>query len=130
MSQALLFVDAIGGGLATLGAAVARSLGHSDATAATTKPETSVPPEVSTVLEEVGMSNASVGPLEASKDADKRLVIWLGTEKPPASLAKARAFTIVSLFAGEGELERLSTARVARDRIERHLPEIIAAAER
>jgi hypothetical protein len=129
VSQALLFVDGIGGGLASLGASVARSLGHSDATAATTAPQTSLPPEVSTVLEEVGMSKASVGPLDASIDTDKRLVIWLGAEPPPASLARSRVL-VVSLFAGEGELERLSTGRVARDRIERHLGEIIAAAER
>lgn len=126
MSQALLFVDEIGGGLACLGAAVARSLGHSDAMAATTGPQADLPPEVAKVLEEVGMSAASVASFEALPDRDKRLVIWLGEAQPPESLESPRVI-VVSLYEGEGELERLSTARVARDRIERHLAEIIAA---
>ena len=72
------------------------------------------------------MSAASVASFEALPDRDKRLVIWLGEAQPPESLESPRVI-VVSLYEGEGELERLSTARVARDRIERHLAEIIAA---
>ncbi len=125
MSQALLFVDAIGGALASLGAAVARSLGHSDAMAATTGPEGELPREIPTVLAEVGMSVASVSSFEAAHDRDKRLVIWIGEAEPPDAIESPRVI-VASLYEGEGEFEKLCTARVVRDRIERHLAEIIA----
>ncbi len=100
----LCFVDASGGGLASLAAGVARLLGHADAVAITTAHAVSIPAEVGAVLEEIGAS-----PVDLSK-----------TELPGATRIDLSDWD-VSLYAGDGELERLATARIARDRIERRL---------
>jgi hypothetical protein len=113
----LLFVDAVGGALAVLGAAVARSLGKSDAVAATTAPLGPLPAEVPTVLEEVGMEVPPVGRLEAVQHEGRR-VIWLGEAPLPITLAGARVVPC-ALHPGDGELERLAMARIVRDQLER-----------
>ena len=101
------FVDAIGGGLAALAAGVARSLGHTTAVAATTIDAIAVPPEVATVLQEIGAELPAVilATQLTARDAPRI---------DPLSFSLA-------LYDGEGALERLATARIARDRIERHL---------
>jgi hypothetical protein len=101
------FVDSIGGGLAALAAGVARSLGHRTAVAATTSSAVAVSPEVATVLQEIG---AELPPVIQAAHLTARDAVRID----PRSFSPA-------LYAGEGELERLAIARIARDRIERHL---------
>ena len=105
--SALIFVDATGGGHAALAAGVARKLGHADAVAATTSDAIAVPVEVAVVLQEIGAELPPVQRADALAAAD-------------AARVDPSAFSY-PFYTGEGELERLSAARIARDRIERHL---------
>jgi hypothetical protein len=116
--RAIAFVDAAGGSLSALAAAVATSLGV-PAVAATSGAIGGLPAEIATVLEEVGMrlASAEVAPLKSLEQGARGRVVFLGADPPP-ELSGAPRWE-VSLFAGEGELERLATARIARDRIER-----------
>jgi hypothetical protein len=101
------FVDASAGGLAALAAGVARSLGQRGAVAATTSDTIRIPPVVAVVLEEIGAELPEVLSAAALKAEDAPRI-------DPSSFA-------LRLHEGEGELERLAIARIARDRIERHL---------
>jgi hypothetical protein len=101
------FVDSLGGSISTLAAGIARSLGHSSAVAATTSDVIAVPPEIATVLQEIG---AEIPPVIWARD--------LSAHDAPS--IDPSAFSL-PLYAGEGDLERLAIARIARDRIERHL---------
>lgn len=123
----IVFVDAAGGALSVLAASVAGALGMK-AAAATCSAVGSPPAEIATVLEEVGMSLASaeVVPLQALDQGKAARVVFLGASPPP-ELGEASVWD-VSLFAGEGELERLATARIARDRIERGIERLRSAA--
>lgn len=105
-TAARCFVDARGGALAALAAGIARAHGEAGAIAATRSPSASVPPEVRVVLEEIGASLPEVA-LDASVDRASQRVDVGGWE--------------VFLHDGEGELERLSAARIARDKIERRI---------
>jgi hypothetical protein len=105
-SAKLSFVDAHGGALACLAAGVARAAGATDRLAATSSPAVSVPAEIGAVLAESGAS------------------------APPVVLASALPAGVehidvgawgLVLHEGEGDLERLALARIARDRIERRL---------
>lgn len=102
-----IFVDATGGGHAALAAGVARKLGHAGAIAATTSDAIAIPPEVAVVLQEIGAELPTVQRADALASGD-------------AARVDPGAFSY-PFYAGEGELERLSAARIARDRIERHL---------
>jgi hypothetical protein len=113
--KAICFVDAVGGGLAAIGAAVAQSLGL-QALAATTAPPQPVPEEVTTVLREVSMKVPTVTPFDEVDSASSE-VVQLGRGTGDEAWA-------LSLYAGRGaeeSLERLSAARMVRDRIERRL---------
>ncbi len=85
------FVDAHGGALAALAAGVARISGAGEPLAATSSPAVALPPEIAAVLGEIG---GAAPPVDA----------WG-----------------LALHEGEGDLERLAVARIARDRIERRL---------
>ena len=102
-----LFIDAVGGGLAALAAGVARHLGHAGATAATSSELVAVPGEVLTALAEIGAQVTSVAHL---KDV-----------KPTGEVVQLAEWSLYLLAPSEGELERLSAARIARDKIERRL---------
>jgi hypothetical protein len=105
-TRALAFVDAHGGAFAVLAAAIARRDGRAGALAATTSAAASVPPEIAAVLAEV--SAEPLGAVLAAalpRDAER---IDLGGWG-------------LALHEGEGDLERLALARIARDRIERRL---------
>ena len=102
-----LFIDTVGGGLAALAAGVARHLGHAGATAATSSELVAVPGEVLTALAEIGAQVTSVAHL---KDA-----------KPTGEVVHLAEWSLYLLAPGQGELERLAAARIARDKIERHL---------
>jgi hypothetical protein len=105
---ALAFVDATGGAFAALAAAFARAHGR-EATAASTA-AVSVPAEIATVLGEVGLERPDVA--AAGKSATGRIDVsdW---GHP--------------LHKGEGELEKLAVARIARDRIERRVDQLFAS---
>ncbi|HVY45985.1 MAG TPA: hypothetical protein VHB21_08905 [Minicystis sp.] len=110
MSRRLCFVDDAGGALASLGAGVARALGHADALATTTTAPGPPRAEVRAVLEEIGGAPAEVEPLAAVPlEAVEHVRLGRG------------AAWDVWLYEGEGDLERASAARIARDRIERRL---------
>lgn len=102
-----------------LAAGVAQALGR-DALAVTSSMPVEAPAEIAAVLDEVGMKapEGAVTTLDAI-DRGAGDVVFLGTS-PPASLAGEPVWN-VALFQGSGELERLATARIARDRIERYL---------
>ncbi|MEO7330161.1 MAG: hypothetical protein ABI193_16420 [Minicystis sp.] len=104
----LCFVDALGGGLAALAAGVAQSLGRTDALALTTAKAVSVPDEVGAVLAEIGVKLPPVARLPGGAP-DVTDNIDLGT------------WPLFLLPPEQGELERLSAARIARDRLERKL---------
>jgi hypothetical protein len=112
VGRRLCFVDDVGGALASLGAGVAHALGYADAIATTTTPPAPLPPEVRAVLEEMGGVPAKIEAL-GSVPLEGVDHVRLGGESADA--------WPVWLYAGEGDLERLSAARIARDRIERHL---------
>ena len=112
----LCFADASGGALAALGAAVARALGHTDAVAATAGEARPLPAEVTAVLAEIGLEAPSVLRLEEAL-SNPHAIVWLADGKAP--VADARAFPCKLLAADAGELERLATARIVRDRLER-----------
>jgi hypothetical protein len=117
-SKPLLFVDASGGALAAMGAGIAHALGHADAAAATIVAVGTLPVEVSTVLEEVGMTAASARAFDEAAVAGFD-VVWLDVAPPPASLGKARVLACKLLAPDAEEFGRLATARIVRDRIER-----------
>ena len=118
--RSFYLVDTSGGALSSLAAGVARGLGI-EASAATTSPRVDVPGEIAKVLEEVGMRlpDARAELHDAGTKAAGREVVFLGREAP-SGLAGAQAWD-VALYQGNGELERLSAARIARDEIERRL---------
>jgi hypothetical protein len=102
-----LFIDTVGGGLAALAAGVARHLGLAGATAATSAEAIAVPGEVLTALAEISAQVTSVAHL---KDV-----------KPTGEVVHLAEWSLYLLAPGEGELERLAAARIARDKIERRL---------
>lgn len=113
------FVDAEKGALSLLAAGVARSLGLR-AVAASLSPSADPPSEVAQVLEEVGMRVPEEGAsLFNASDAASSELIFVGKEPPPALAAKP-AWDL-ALYAGTGDLERMATARIVRDQIERRL---------
>lgn len=112
MQKGMIFIDSVGGGLASMGAAIALSYGVDDAIAATSSATISVPHEVDQVLAEIGLSGVVVERAD-QVSLDGARVIKLGGSDPDA--------WPVALHQGDGDLEKLATARIARDRIERHL---------
>jgi hypothetical protein len=113
------FLDTVGGALSVLASGVAEALGLR-AVAATFSEPASAPREIATVLEEVGMRLPEKGAARAEEvDATGGEVVYLGG--PPKAVLTNKPVWGVSLYEGEGELERLATARIARDEIERRL---------
>jgi hypothetical protein len=100
------FIDATGGAFAALAAAMARAHGHADAVAATTSPAVSVPSEIAAVLDEIGMKAPEVVLAAAVPRGAQRIDVGVWD---------------LSLYPGEGDLERLALARIARDRVERRV---------
>jgi len=109
--RALSFVDAAGGAFAALAAAFARAAGR-DAIAATSSGAARVPPEIAAVLAEIELAAPEV--VAAGK-------LPKGGERVDVS-GWGHA-----LYEGEGELERMALARIARDRIERRVEALLGA---
>jgi hypothetical protein len=113
MTRPLCFVDDAGGAFAALAAAFAGAAGL-HAGAATTA-EVGVEAEIEAVLDEVGLDCPDVIPArKATADAERVDVSGWGHP----------------LHHGEGELERLALARIARDRIERRVEALLSASSR
>jgi hypothetical protein len=106
----LCFVDGRGGAFAALAAAIAHAHGRGDALAAASS-AVDVPAEIGVVLDEIGLTAPEVHPV-AKLARDVRRVDLASWE--------------LSLFDGEGSLERLSAARIARDRVERRVEALLA----
>jgi hypothetical protein len=109
----LVVVDSVGGSLASMGAAIARHLGRADADARSSTAVGAAPVEVEQALAEIGLAPVPASPL-ADADASGAQVVAID------ETWGAR------LYAGEGELQRIANARIARDRIERKLHDILA----
>lgn len=110
----LLFVDSVGGGLASLAASVATKNGL-DARALTSASALQPRPEVARVLAEIGASErrASLGGTSAE---DTSISVGVG------GTIEAKLYDGVDPTAfGPAELERLALARIARDNVERWL---------
>jgi hypothetical protein len=110
----LVLVDAAGGALSSMAAALAASMGRSDVVAATSTAFASIPAEVGTALEEIGLVPAPVVLLD-SKDREGESILVVDESWG------------AKLWTGEGDLERLAAARIARDRIERRLETMLKA---
>jgi hypothetical protein len=108
----LVLVDAVGGALSSMAAAVARAQGRTDVVAATSSELADIPPEVHAVLEEIGLVAEPVISLDRK-------------DREGESLQVIDEAWGAKLWSGEGELERLSNARIARDRIERRVRAMI-----
>jgi hypothetical protein len=106
-SNSPLFIDDVGGGLAALAAGVARHLGLTGAAAVTLSHAIAIPGEVMTALAEIGAQVTSVA---HAKDV-----------VPTGKVIDLAEWSLYLLAPSEGELERLSAARIARDKIERRL---------
>jgi hypothetical protein len=102
----LCFVDGRGGAFASLAVGLVRAQGRSDALAATTSASVGVPAEIVAVLAEIGLAAPEVV-----------LAAALPLTAECVDLSSWR----LSLHEGEGDLERLALARIARDSIERRL---------
>ena len=119
----LCFVDAVGGALAAIAAAVAQALGR-DAAAYSTVTPAALPEEVTTVLGEVRMRVPTVGAFSPGAVAGAT-VIFLGPDDaepvPGATLWPAALHPAATAPGEDDALERLATARIVRDRLERRL---------
>ena len=104
----ITFVDDQGGAFAALAAALVGAHGR-QAFAFTTAPP-NVPGEIDVVLTEIGASPRGALPLGPGAGEPLDVSAW---GHP--------------LFDGEGELEKLALARIARDRIERRVEALLAA---
>lgn len=117
--RTIAFVDAVGGALSALAVGVAEALGVS-AVAATCGAVASAPAAIATVLEEVGMRAPSAEVRElGAVDQEAVEIVFLGSSAPKELEGAPRLD--VALIEGPGDLERLSSARIVRDRIERRL---------
>lgn len=101
-TKRLAFVDGSGGALAAMAAAIAKAAGR-DALAVTTAAAARVPAEVGAVLAEIASAAPAV------------------TLAIPKSVERVDVDGWGKLFEGEGDLERMASARIARDRIERRV---------
>lgn len=119
----LVFVDAAGGALSAIAAGVARSLGFDDAGATSGAPGP-LPKEVTDALAEVGMRVPAVSPL-ADVDLASATLIAVGDGPPQGASERwpGRLYAPASgaVSADDFALERMSTARMIRDDIERRL---------
>ena len=132
----LCFVDSAGGALAAIGAGVAQALGRAEVVAATSIEPQPLPQEVSTVLNEVGIKVPDVVRLRDINTTGV-MVVFLGSSPPPPPLVDAEVWSL-ALYQPPAaadrqesdDLERLATARIVRDQVERRLEAALAAAER
>ena len=116
----LCFIDARGGEIARLGAAVAHALGLSDAIAVVLGEEKPLSDDVKDVLEEVGMTAPPAVPFDAALTS-KHSCIWLGKDPAPSAGAHTQVWPAALLSTDEPLFDRLVVARVLRDTIAKRL---------
>lgn len=117
-SSPLCFVDAQGGSLSRLGAAIAHALGRTDAIATTRGEVSDLSEDVITVLDEVGMNAPSASPFD-DRLTSNHTIVWLGEAQSP--IANAHSWNASLLGANAPVFDRLVIARLLRDRIERQI---------
>lgn len=134
----IVFVDAVGGGLAALGAALAQHHGVRQSVAVTTSAEPHVVPEVARALAELGMPMPDVARAAAAQiSGDLVVVLGHGADEVQAASRWAVALhdgpvvdpNVAPVVVGTGldglPIERLAAARIARDRIERMIEALL-----
>lgn len=104
----LCFIDSAGGAFAAMAAAFAKAAGR-DALAATSG-EGAAPAEIAAVLGEIGLAAPAVLHVSRAPRAAERVDVDAWRAK---------------LHQGDGELERLASARIARDKIERRVQALL-----
>lgn len=117
-SLPLCFIDARGGEIARLGAAVAHSLGLSDAIALVWGEEYALSEDVKTALAEVGMTAPSVQTFHEDLTS-KHSCIWLG--QAAAEVPDAQVWPAALRGPEEPLFDRLVIARLLRDDIARRI---------
>ena len=115
-TQPLCFIDAQGGTLARLCAAVAHALGHADAIALVWGDEKPLSEDVSAVLEEVGMTAPAAVPFDHVLTS-KHSCVWLGDSSGLAVTPNAQVWAFSLPSPDEPLFDRLVTARLVRDRV-------------
>ncbi len=121
-AHTLTFVDHVGGELAAIAAAVARTRSV-PARAHTTVEPTAISPDAQQVLREIGAPLAEAATPFVASNVDGDLIELGGT-----TLANCRAHLETKRYDGpqttafgDASLERLALLRIARDRIEAYL---------
>ncbi|HMY14906.1 MAG TPA: hypothetical protein PKA58_01195 [Polyangium sp.] len=116
----LCFIDARGGELARLCAAVARALGFSDAIALVVGPEKPLPDDVQTVLDEVGMTAPHVSAFDHVLTS-KHFCVWLGDASPSVNVAGMQVWPAALHDTAAPIFDRLVIARLLRDDVARRV---------
>lgn len=114
MAEQITFLDDIGGGVASIGASLARARGL-DARAFSSAP-LAAREEVAVVLAEIGIQDVA--------DAEQATVSGVGVVRVgplPSDIESPLYLGPETTQFGPTHLERLALARIARDRIERWL---------
>lgn len=116
----LCFIDARGGELARLAAAVAHGLGFSGAIALVWGDEKPMSEDVRTVLDEVGM----IAPHAAAFDialTSKHSCVWLGDGPETAAVPHAQVWPAALRGPDQPLFDRLVVGRLLRDDIAKRL---------
>ncbi len=119
-SLPLCFIDAQGGDLARLAAAVAHSIGLSDAIAVVHGEEKPLSDDVKTILDEVGMTAPSVSAFEDGFTSNN-LCVWLGEAPVQAAIRNAQVWPADLCDPNEPHFDRLVIARLLRDDFARRI---------
>lgn len=110
----LCFLDAKGGEIARLAAAVGHAHGLSDAIALVWGDEQPISDDVNTVLDEVGMAPARVAAFDPALTSNHRC-IWLGHAPEGVAIPNAQVWPAVLLGSDAPLFDRLVKGRLLRD---------------
>lgn len=116
----LCFIDARGGELARLGAAVAHAVGFSDVIALVVGAEKPLSEDVQTVLDEVGMTATHVSAFDEALTS-KHLCVWLGDASPSVKVPNAKVWPAALHDPNAAIFDRLVIARLLRDDLARRI---------
>ncbi|HRI69178.1 MAG TPA: hypothetical protein PK156_33335 [Polyangium sp.] len=112
----LCFIDARGGELARLGAAVAHAYGSPEAIALVFGEEKPVSDVLLAVLDEVGIMLPAVAPFDDALTS-KHNCVWLGEAPVEAAIANAQVWPAALRSPDEPMFDRLVVARLLRDEL-------------
>ena len=116
----LCFIDARGGEIARLGAAVALSIGLSDTIAVVWGEEKPLSDDVKAVLDEVGMTAPSAAPFDNALTS-KYLCVWLGDGCLLEAGPNTQVWPAALRSLDEPPFDRLVIARILRDDIAKRI---------